>query len=297
MIENPYFKIEPVANGVYAALAIDMEYALGNTAIVDLGDTSLILDTFASPQAAEVLKEVATELTGKAPRWVVNSHHHGDHVFGNQCFAPSATFISTEKTYGEMVGLTQQAIVYRESLVKELEALRNGETNDANNHASKIAKLEERIANMGHLQITLPTLLFENKLTLRGSARHVEILSFGGGHTLSDSLLYLPEDGIILLADLLFQGEMHPWAGDGNPSEWAQILAQVLQLPAETFVPGHGQVTNRQDVERQLAYMRDFAALVEQKKQNPELEIDVPEAYRSWEGEEWFKRGVDALTS
>lgn len=103
--------------------------------------------------------------------------------------------------------------------------------------------------------------------------------------------------GVVLLADLLFQGEVHPWAGDGNPFEWVQILERVLQTPAETYVPGHGIVSGRQDVEQELAYMRDFAALVERHRQQPELEVAVPEPYRTWEGEEWFKRGLSALTS
>ncbi|MEM7110934.1 MAG: MBL fold metallo-hydrolase [Chloroflexota bacterium] len=297
MTGNPYFKIEQVTEGVYAALAVDMERALGNTAIVDLGNETLILDTFASPQAAEVLREVAIELTGKAPRWVVNSHHHGDHVLGNQCFVESATFIATAKTHGKIEELTERAVAYRQSLAEELDKLRQDATEESEERAAKIAKLEDGIADLDNLQITLPTLLFENKLSLHGTARSVEILTFGGGHTLSDSLIYLPNDGIVLLADLLFQGEKHPWVGDGNPAEWIEILEQVLQLSAETFVPGHGEVTERHDVERQLAYMRDFVTVVEQKKRNPDWEIDVPEAYRGWEGEEWFKRGVNELAS
>lgn len=297
MTDNPYFKIEDVAQGVYAALAVDMEYALGNAAIVDLGSETVVFDTFASPEAGAVLKQVATELTGKPTRWVVNSHHHGDHVLGNQCFADEATFIATEQTCQDIIALEKRIPEIQQRTIDQLEALRNNETDEIEDKAEQIAKLEESSEFLAALDIIVPTVLFENKLVLKGANQSVHILNFGGGHTLSDSFIYLPEVSVVLLADLLFQGEVHPWIGDGNPSEWARILQQVLQIPADTFVPGHGDVATRADVERQLMYMQDFAALIKQKRNDPDFEIHIPEPYRAWEGPEWFEQSVTALTS
>ncbi len=297
MSDNPYFKIEEVAKGVYAAIAVDMERALGNAAIVDLGDETLVLDTFASPQAADVLREVAIELTGKIPRWVVNSHHHGDHVLGNQCFADEAAFIATHQTRQETISLAEQVTSYRQATTEELEALQNNEEAKIEDRAEQITQLKERLQYLDNLHVTIPTIVYENKLILQGTQQSVHILTFGGGHTVSDSFIYLPDVGVVLLADLFFQDESHPWVGDGNPAEWVRILEQVLQIPADIFVPGHGNVGDRKDVELQLKYMQDFAAVVEAKRENPDHEVNVPAPYRSWEGEEWFERSVEALTT
>ncbi|MCP4358562.1 MAG: MBL fold metallo-hydrolase [Chloroflexi bacterium] len=297
MTNNSYFKIEEVAKGIYATLAVDMEHALGNAAIVDLGNETLVFDTFASPQAGAVLKQVATELTGKIPRWVVNSHHHGDHVLGNQCFADEATFIATDQTRQDIIALDERVPSIRQRTVEALEALRSNEEDDVEDRAEQIAKLEERLEFLDTLHIIVPTILFENKLALQGAQQSVHILNFGGGHTASDSFIHLPDTGVVLLADLLFQGEAHPWIGDGDPVEWVRILEQVLQIPADIFVPGHGNIADRKDVERQFKYMQDFTALIEQKRRDPDFEVRIPDPYRSWEGEEWFEQSVTALTT
>ena len=211
---NDYFKIETIADGVFAVLATDMEKALGNAAIIDLGDRTLVLDTFASVEAGNALRDVAHDLTGRLPRWVVNSHHHGDHVLGNQCFVDSADFIATQKSYDGMVQLAERVRNYRNTTADELVALRES---DRSENAEQIAQLETLLNDLDNLRLTLPTIIYAEKLVLKGSQRTVEICTFGGGHTQSDSFIYVPDDGIVLMADLLFQGEVHPWAGDGDP--------------------------------------------------------------------------------
>ncbi len=96
--ESSFFHIEPLAEGVYAAIANDEDRAPGNAGIVDLGGETLIFDTFLVPHAAQDLRTAAEELTRQPVGWVVNSHAHRDHVFGNQVFAPAATIVSTAGT-------------------------------------------------------------------------------------------------------------------------------------------------------------------------------------------------------
>ena len=295
MNDNPYFRVEKVVDGVFACLATDMEKAWGNTAIVDMGDKTVVFDTFNSPDAGQVLHDVALELTGREPTVVINSHHHGDHVLGNQCFAPAAEIIATTKTRQAMEPLVMQAEDSRHMLAARLNQLQNDPPSDIKVFRAEVEKLKGEIASIQALKITLPTLTFEDRLVLHGSKRRAELLSYGGGHTVSDAFLLLPDEGIILTADLLFQGELHPWVGHGNPDEWITILEKMLELPAGQYIPGHGNVGDRTDLERQLTYMRHFAAAVEQKRQNPDMEIVVPEAYAEWEGAVRFARGVELL--
>jgi len=83
---SSFFRLKPLAEGVYAAIVEDGTGALGNAGIVDLGDRTLVFDTFQTPEAAIDLKFAAESLTGKAVSIVINSHWHNDHVLGNQVF-------------------------------------------------------------------------------------------------------------------------------------------------------------------------------------------------------------------
>lgn len=96
--ETQHFDLEQVADGIFAAIVIPGNAAQGNAAIIDLGDSTLIFDTFLTAQAAEELQDSAELLTGRLATYVVNSHYHLDHVMGNQVFFPHATFIATSQT-------------------------------------------------------------------------------------------------------------------------------------------------------------------------------------------------------
>src|SRR5579884_956728 len=93
------FRLEQIAGGVYAAIAIAGCGAQGNAGLIDLGDGRvLVFDTFLTPAAAREFQMAAERLLGHVPTLVVNSHWHADHVYGNQIFAGDAHIITTERT-------------------------------------------------------------------------------------------------------------------------------------------------------------------------------------------------------
>jgi cyclase len=97
LYSSPYFTVQTLAEGVYAAVSVPGTGSLGNCGIVDLGDAALVFDTFLTLQAAHDLRAAAERLVGKPVKYLVNSHYSGDHVNGNQVFT-DATVISTEVT-------------------------------------------------------------------------------------------------------------------------------------------------------------------------------------------------------
>src|SRR5512136_2075432 len=96
--ESKHFQIERLANGVYAAVASEKGYASCNAGIIDIGDRTIIFDTFVSPEAARDLLKATEQLTLHKITHVVNSHDHGDHIRGNQVFDSDVDIISTVST-------------------------------------------------------------------------------------------------------------------------------------------------------------------------------------------------------
>ena len=95
---SKHFRLEQLADDVYAAIHIDGGAAIGNAGIVDLGNRTLVFDTFFTPQAAHDLRAAAESLTGRAVDAVINSHYHSDHIWGNQAFSQHTDIISTVET-------------------------------------------------------------------------------------------------------------------------------------------------------------------------------------------------------
>ena len=96
--KSEHFELKQIGDGVYAAIGV----MNSNGGIIDLGDQTLIFDTFESHLAAEDLAAAAEALTGRRATYVIISHAHADHWCGNQAFGPEMPIITTHATREEM---------------------------------------------------------------------------------------------------------------------------------------------------------------------------------------------------
>ena len=305
VFESPFFRIEPVAEGVYAAIVTDEVLALGNAGIVSLGSETLIFDTFLTPRAAQDLRAAAEYLTHQPISWVVNSHWHGDHVFGNQVFAPTTTIISTPKTRQIMAReVPAQIEATKQQLPGEIQSIREqaaGESDPAKRQGmlQRAAGLEGRLTVTRTLELTLPQITFDSQLDLHGLQRTATLLTYGEGHSESDCFLWLPDAGIVFAGDLMVIGR-HIWMGHGNPDRWISVLDRIVSLGVRTVVPGHGPIGSVEAIQPVQCYLRDISHLVRDAvqagKSKAEVEaLKIPAAYEKWEGSEYFGQTLSAL--
>ncbi len=300
-----HFQLEQLADGIYAAISIDGTGSMSNAGIVDLGDVTLIFDTFATPQAAGDLRNAAEQLTCHPIRYVINSHKHGDHVWGNQVFSQDGCIIATATTRTDMLNhadMNKEAFQRDlENDIREMEAKHAREEDEGKrrSQANEIATRREILAALPTFKRVMPDLTFEQQLALHGSHRTVELLTYGGGHTASDAFLYLPGDHILFMGDLLFV-RTHPWMGDGNPAEWSDILERVAQLDFTIAVSGHGPLGTREDLTLNRHYITSIVALAEKCMSKGETleeatKARMPEPFDSWSGAEVFDWNMEFL--
>jgi glyoxylase-like metal-dependent hydrolase (beta-lactamase superfamily II) len=262
-----HFRLEQLSDGVYAAINTDDGWAICNAGIIDLGDRTLVYDTFMTPEAASDLREAAERLTGRPVHTVINSHYHNDHIWGNQAFSAEVDLISTAKTRELIVTegpLEVQA--YRDVAQQRLETLQTQildahEKTTLDNLQFHVTYFQAIIATLPILQIRLPNLTFTGNLTFKGSKRSAILIPYEGGHCESDAILHLPDDGIVFMEDLLFI-DFHPYLSDGDPIKIQNILSQVRKLKAKIFVPGHGPVGQASHVDYMDEYIESLNSLV-----------------------------------
>lgn len=270
--------------GVHAAIAKPDRGAIGNAAVVDLGEETLVVDTHVSPPAARELRAAAEELTGRPVSRVLNTHWHGDHVLGNAEF-PGATIESTGRTRELMATVGVERLAARKAsfeleLPAELERLRAAGDDEG------AALLEEYASQLQTVTHRLPDETFEDERDY-GTA---QAMSYGGGHTESDAFLLVPEAGVLVAGDLVVVG-MQPWAGHGDPRTWAAILERLLELEWEACVPGHGPVSGREVV----APLRDYLVTLDEAVRSSASDPDPPAQFSDWDGPEMWLRNVAAL--
>jgi cyclase len=264
-----HFKIEKLAEGAYAALGRAGGAAYSNAGIIDLGDQTLIFDTFNTPQAGKELRTAAEQLTGRPANYVIISHAHADHWCGNQAFDPHTPIITTHKTRETMPGATDWLRGYK----KDPAALEKQIQEDQKRLETETdprwrASIERSIAGMRHtlealptLELRLPNWTFDGRLDFHGSQRTAELITSGPGHTPSDATLVLPAEGIMFMGDLGFF-QCQPFMVFCEPAAWTAQLEQMEGSEIEVFVPGHGPLGTKADLALQRRYITLLDELV-----------------------------------
>ncbi|MFJ8066408.1 MBL fold metallo-hydrolase [Psychrobacillus sp. NPDC096426] len=304
MTETEYFTLYRLAEGVYAAIAKPGQGAWSNAGVVDLGDELLVFDSFSTPSAAKELRKQAEMICGKKVKYLINSHYHGDHVFGNQVFE-DATIISTSSTYKWFK--EQNTIHDVEKEIDETKQYLHNLRNQIEKTEDKIIKIsllnqyEEMskvLEELPHLETVLPSVIFEKHLVIHGSKRTVELHCLGGGHSPSDTFLYLPADKIAFMGDIITEKIHLPI---NNPKEFLTILENVKQMDMDTVVPGHGEVGTLALGETLMSYLSFLIKKVEYAQQNNISlsdfisEFVTPIEYANWKGVNGITRNLTTV--
>jgi cyclase len=293
---SEHFVIHAIADGVYAAIARKEGAAFCNAGIIDLGGKTLVFDTFETPQAAADLARAVEQLTGRSPAYIVNSHFHPDHWFGNQAFAGSA-ILATHKTREQMFQVAGEIRGYRDSPGSLEEAIQKNRaeleaTVDERRRATlnlMLRRMQYALELLPTLQFRFPDQTFERRLAFHGTARTAELITLGGGHTSSDAYLVLPDDRVLFMGDLGFF-KREPYMTHCDPLGWLAQLEDMERSDIETFVPGHGPIGGKADVAEQMQYMLVLQALVAHVLQSggaleEALQEPLPHPFDTWSAE------------
>src|SRR5512136_3158384 len=179
-----------------------------NTGVVIGDDAVLVGDTQATPVMAEDVIRRIREVTDKPIRYVVLSHYHAVRVLGATGYAPDHV-IASRDTYDLIVERGEQ---------------------DMKSEIERFPRLFQAVESVPGL--TWPNLVFKKRLTLWLGKLQVEILQLGRGHTKGDTVVWLPQDGILFSGDLVEYGAT-PYTGDAYLRDWPHTLAALRELKPE----------------------------------------------------------------
>jgi cyclase len=225
-----------VADGVHAWLQPDGTWWLNNTGAVHRDGQLLLVDTCANrSRTTAMLAAVAAATAGAPVRWVVNTHQHGDHVYGNALLPGSTTVVG---------------------------------------HRHMRAGLAEDVIFEGRPPFwtprpdwdvptrRLPDVTFETGLAVHVGDLEVTVHHPGfTAHTDGDVVVHVPEAGVLFAGDLLFHG-LTPMLLMGSVDGARRSLEWIASFAPATVVPGHGPLIGAADLDRVLAEHDRYYRLV-----------------------------------
>jgi glyoxylase-like metal-dependent hydrolase (beta-lactamase superfamily II) len=256
-----------LAEGVYVRIVSPDSDAVGNAGVVILESGVLVFDTHFTPEAGDALMSRIKLLTPLPVRLIINSHFHPDHTHGNQAFAGARMIVGSSNTRRDMLqedipALNQVqtiALAQVEQLSREIAKEPNAKLQEA--LRAQLGARQAFLRRMSALKILPPVMTLDDSLNIMDGGREVRLLCLGDGHTDGDIVMVLPEAKIAFLGDLFFNGAL-PNVEDACVLDWMKTLKEVLKLDVRTYVPGHGPVGTKSDVELFLNYFEELKGLV-----------------------------------
>jgi cyclase len=226
-------RVTEVADHVFAYVQEPGGWCVSNAGLLIGPDGAAVIDTAATEARARRLRAALADLTPVPPRILVNTHFHGDHTFGNSVMSDSGTVIV----------------------------------------AHELARQEMRTAGLGltslwpgvewgAVDVRLPELTFRDRVTLRLGDLAAEAIFVGPAHTITDAVVWLPEERVLFAGDVVMPG-CTPFVLMGSVSGSLRAIAALRALAPRVVVGGHGPVSGPEaldDTEGYLRWLRRTAA-------------------------------------
>ena len=248
----PYTRgLHEVADRVWAWTLPDGGYGWSNAGLVAGDGASLLVDTLFDLALTREMLTAMKPITDGAPiTEALITHSNGDHTHGNQLLDASVRIIAAEGTAEEIAhGMPAEMLAMTQ-------------TGNLGPVATPYARDRFGHFDFSGIKVRNADLTFDHDLTVDVGGRRVNLLNLGPAHTAADSVVHVPDAGVLFGGDLLFIG-CTPIVWAGPIANWVAACDAMIALDAPTVVPGHGPVTDPDGIRAVRGYLVHVAEQAE----------------------------------
>ncbi|MEZ5351135.1 MAG: MBL fold metallo-hydrolase [Bryobacteraceae bacterium] len=257
------FDIERVHPHAWIALARPAVMINCNAVIFEQTNGLVVVDTHSKPSAAAaLLSQIATTVSAKPVRFLIQTHFHYDHTQGTPAYPSTASVIGTTTTRELLAELGEKRAASSVESMRRSAAEARRRLDAARDETERrywrrhISETETFVREMRDYRPVLPDVSFpdgDSGLVLHDRLQDLHLLFRGRAHTASDICVWSPQSRLLATGDLL--SGFLPGMGDGYPLEWPATLRAVGMLEFDHVLPGHGEV---QQGKRQLTLLTGY---------------------------------------
>ena len=235
--------LHELGEGLFAYVQADGGWGWSNAGLITGAGSSMLVDTLFDLGLTRTMLDAMQAITRTRPiDTVVNTHGNGDHCFGNQLLPTSTTIYASAAAVLDM----------QETPPERLAALMRTDLGPL------VTPFLQRIFgdfDFNGIEQRLPDRTFSDSLSLTVGDRPLQLLELGPAHTRGDTVVHVPDAGVVFTGDLLFIGGT-PLISRGPASNWMRACDALLSMNARVYVPGHGPITGPAGVHAVRRYLR-----------------------------------------
>lgn len=253
-------KAEKIADDVYFHEGDLKGKGHCNNGWIVLADYVLVIDANFPSGALEVIPKIRS-VTDKPIRFAFDTHHHGDHAYGNQVWVEN--------------GATPVA---HAGVLEEMKKYETGLFGDKPGRWEDTAKGRKDVAAS---KLKPPSVLYTKDMMFDDGKHRVELHHFGVAHTRGDGFAWLPKERILFTGDACVNGP-HNFMGDGDSGEWVKTLEAAKKLKPRIVCPGHGPMGGPELLDDQQNYFIELRKHVKKyARKKPEEVKEAVEEIKS----------------
>jgi cyclase len=212
----------------------DSADAVCNNGWIIFEDYVLVIDAN-FPAGAKLIISKIRSLTDKPIRFAFDTHHHGDHAYGNQVFVENGA-----------VPIAHTGVI---------EEMKRYETGYYDHKQGAWEAAAKGRADVRASKLKPPSVLFPKELIFDDGKHRVELMHLGAAHTHGDALAWLPKENILFTGDVCVNGPYN-YVGDGDVGKWVATLDAAKKLGAQIVCTGHGPRSGGVVLDDQQAFFK-----------------------------------------
>ncbi|MBY9011579.1 MAG: MBL fold metallo-hydrolase [Candidatus Lokiarchaeota archaeon] len=266
--ESIYFDLYELNEGIFAAISAE-KLPTSNAGFFDLGNYLVVFDTLMDPYATKDLIKASKQFTNKVPSFLINSHHHLDHLFGNRLFPTTVPIISSSGALLEaQETLGARLKDFKKRAPEELKRTEAELLNEKN--PNKILELKNDVNTWNEIKkpnfnFRFPDFIVNDSFTIQGTKNQVQITYIGAAHSKGDIIALFEKEKIVFMGDLLFEETDPSWATatEGvprppNPSHLRDTLIEYAEKDIDIYVPGHGNLCTKKHLRENAEFYKEY---------------------------------------
>lgn len=244
--------LKKIADGVYAYADVkngSPKNSFGaNAGIIIDKNGMVVVDTLISAKEAKRFIRNIRAVSVKPIKFVVNTHYHLDHSFGNSEFTRLGAMIIAQSADNANMRNKGEYVL---------------------NNAGNFGLTKEDLRGT---ELAYPALAFNDRMEISLGSKKIHLIYTGPSHTEGSIMVYLPDSKLLFTGDILFT-DRHPYMGDADVGGWIKALDFIMGMDVVTIIPGHGPISSKKDI----ADMKNYLTIFDKKAKELCMQSNDPD--------------------
>jgi len=284
----------------------------GNVAFLVTAKGVLVVDSGTAFEEAEQIIKAIRKITPQPIRYVVLTHYHGDHTIGLPVFPETALIIGQhlvarnikENNIPRMQKYVESDLPLNiKKLQEDVEKLKKTKNPELAKAKEELKSAQQELAAMKTMKPRLPDQTFARSMiiTLGGDAIH--LIYPEPAHTNCNILVLFPRQKALHMGDMFFNESLPyiDFKNGANTANWIKQLTRIDGWDITTVIPGHGPLSDKEGLKKQIAYLTFLRQAVSDELQKGsgleamKTAFVLPTEFKNWGYQSVFPNNIEAV--